>query len=209
MAEGVAVVLSPGAGETFPEGVKFTCDGGKETVPVGGAVFLMANTKRQAGSHTIVMDFTGCGSLKAQERLLCVSRVLPIGTSTGSSAIEISGSRASASYRLRSDDLEGLKVAMADGSSRIVEPGTSVNLSITYYTQKKETLRTGVYRKVNGVYEEAGPWTVSGINSLSEGMTETKTVTVTIPQKTAPGTYRLVFQLGRLEVPYNLIVHDK
>ena len=69
-----------------------------------------------------------------------------------------------------------------------------------------------VRRKEDGAYIEADGWEVSGDLDLGQGDGAKRegnaAVTITVPENTGEGTYRLIFKLGDQKALYNIIIRS-
>ena len=73
-----------------------------------------------------------------------------------------------------------------------------------------EIIQVEVRRKEDGAYIEADGWEVSGDLELGQGRRRKEgrdaAVTITVPENTGEGTYRLIFKLGDKKALYNIII---
>ena len=186
-ADGAAVVLSPGEGEVFPEGTVFRV-GEAEYYPVNGKVSI------PLGSATsFVMDTTNTTGLTSGEHTLS-AQVLPTGANAGNAAPL---SAEEAAYTVSENPSYSLSVTLDAGSSRIVKPGSALSFTANYKASAGEAITVGAQKKTDAGYEDT-----VGLTATVDAVK----ITVTVPDGTSAGTYRLLFKLGDQEVPYNIIV---
>ncbi len=195
---GTAVVLSPGEGESFPEGTKFTY-GGKSYYPSNGKVHIPLAGN---GPWDIVMDTTASRGLAVGEHAISAQVF-----ATGANAGQASPLSAAASYKVEENPSYGLSVSLDANANRIVKAGGSLSFTANYTTSTGGTISASAQKKEDGGYVDIESWPVSGDGALEVG-SGTQTITVTVPNPLDPGTYRLLFKLGDQEIPYNLIVSE-
>lgn len=187
-ANGTAVVLSSGDSEGFPEGTVFRV-GEAEYYPVNGKVSI------PLGSATsFVMDTTNTTGLTSGEHTLS-AQVLPTGANAGNAA----SLPAKATYDVSENPSYSLSVALDAGSSRIVKPGSTLSFTANCKASDGEAITVGTQKKTDAGYEDTVGLTAA---------VDTDKITVTVPDGTSAGTYRLLFKLGDQEVPYNIIVEE-
>ncbi|GAA6489617.1 MULTISPECIES: hypothetical protein [Gordonibacter] len=185
-ANGTAVVLSSGDSEGFPEGTVFRV-GEAEYYPVNGKVSI------PLGSATsFVMDTTNTAGLTSGEHTLS-AQVFPTGANAGNAA----PLSAEAAYTVSENPSYSLSVTLDAGSSRIVKPGSTLSFTANYKASAGEAITVDTQEKADAGYED----TVDLPVTVYAGK-----ITVTVPDDTSAGTYRLLFKLGDQEVPYNIIV---
>ncbi|WP_418252309.1 hypothetical protein [Gordonibacter urolithinfaciens] len=185
-ADGAAVVLSSGDSEGFPEGTVFRV-GEAEYYPVNGKVSI------PLGSATsFVMDTTNTAGLTSGAHTLS-AQVLPTGANAGNAA----PLSAEAAYTVSENPSYSLSVTLDAGSSRIVKPGSTLSFTANCKASAGEAITVGTQKKADAGYED----TVGLTAAVDVGK-----ITVTVPDDTSAGTYRLLFKLGDQEVPYNIIV---
>ena len=186
-ADGAAVVLSSGDAEGFPKGTVFRV-GEAEYYPVNGKVSI------PLGSATsFVMDTTNTTGLTSGEHTLS-AQVLPTGANAGN-ATPLSAEEAA--YTVSENPSYSLSVTLDAGSSRIVKPGSALSFTANYKASAGEAITVGARKKTDAGYEDT-----VGLTATVDAVK----ITVTVPDGTSAGTYRLLFKLGDQEVPYNIIV---
>ncbi len=102
-----------------------------------------------------------------------------------------------------------LYAALISGSRIIDTQNEAVTLTfiVNYTSTVNGILTVASMSKNNDEYNNtASQWNVSGAGSLDPGSVQTVNVTVTVPQGTASGTYRILFHLGTAQFLYNIIV---
>lgn len=186
-ADGAAVVLSSGDAEGFPKGTVFRV-GEAEYYPVNGKVSI------PLGSATsFVMDTTNTAGLAEGSHTLS-AQVLPTGANAGNAAPL---SAEEAAYTVSENPSYSLSVTLDAGSSRIVKPGSALSFTANYKASAGEAITVGARKKTDAGYEDT-----VGLTATVDAVK----ITVTVPDGTSAGTYRLLFKLGDQEVPYNIIV---
>lgn len=186
-ADGAAVVLSSGDAEGFPKGTVFRV-GEAEYYPVNGKVSI------PLGSATsFVMDTTNTAGLAEGSHTLS-AQVFPTGANAGNAAPL---SAEEAAYTVSENPSYSLSVTLDAGSSRIVKPGSALSFTANYKASAGEAITVGTQKKTDAGYEDT-----VGLTATVDAVK----ITVTVPDGTSAGTYRLLFKLGDQEVPYNIIV---
>ncbi len=206
LADGAAIVLSPGTGGDIPEGTVFTY-GGIKYYPVNGRVYIPVENYNSG--QIVTMDTGNTAGLMVGENRMSV-RLFSKGINAGGSEID----SAETVYTVTANPAYSLKVHLSEGGSRVVPPGAGmvfdVEYSIVNGTGADNVIGIQVYRKDAGIYdnpEPDGAWPVSGNGKLTAG-TGSHRISVSVPESAVPGTYRLVFELGGQKVPYNIIVRE-
>lgn len=198
-ADGTAVVLAPGAGESFPEGTAFMFDG-VSYYPSGGKVFIPLSG---TGPWSITMDTTNSVGLAAGEYKI-TAQVFPTGASAGNAQ----ALSAEASFTVSQNPAYALDVSL-DGANRLVSPGGVLSFAAAYSVQNDTgslQIEVETQSKTDDGYQPSTTaWIISGNSPLTQSF-GTQTITVAVPSDLTPGTYRLNFKLGDQTVPYNLIV---
>ncbi len=204
LSKGTAVVFTLDQDSSFPEGTIFTHNGMTYT-PINGKVYILLDTG--VASHPIIMDTRNSAGLMAGEHDL-TAKILSVGLNAGSKVISSDGK---VTYTVKAIPQYGLKVD--SGSSRNVAAGSTLEfrVSYSYADAGEEALVIGVAarRKSGGSYGGEESWLVSGNDPITpgkEGASASQDIRVTVPQGTAPGTYRLIFTFGDKAAVYNIIV---
>ena len=196
--DGAAVVLYLEDG-SLPTGASFSYDG-KTYYPSNGKVYLPLVT---ASSSVITMDISHSTGLAAGTYALKAD-IFPVGQSAGSNTAIAA---AVCSFDVAARASYGLYAALS-GGMRTVKAGDTLDFTITYSVDNpivdKALLKIGVLQKTGPDYVADETWAVPDI-SISSSLSTTS-VTIQVPAKIAPGTYRLVFELGSEKTPYNIIV---
>ena len=163
--------------------------GEAEYYPVNGKVSI------PLGSATsFVMDTTNTTGLTSGEHTLS-AQVLPTGANAGNAA----SLPAKATYDVSENPSYSLSVTLDAGSSRIVKPGSTLSFTANCKASDGEAITVGTQKKTDAGYEDTVGLTAA---------VDTDKITVTVPDGTSAGTYRLLFKLGDQEVPYNIIVEE-
>ena len=107
----------------------------------------------------------------------------------------------------------GLKVKLAEGSSRLINPGDSVKFQLDCKTGEGAVFSAGLYKKENGNYNNTAmfTWQESDFKKNTEG--SEYEATLTIPDTVKKGTtYRIIFRMQNgdtvTEVPYNIMIKE-
>lgn len=107
----------------------------------------------------------------------------------------------------------GLKVKLAEGSSRLINPGDSVKFQLDCKTGEGAVFSAGLYKKENGNYNNTAmfTWQESDFKKNTEGIEYE--ATLTIPDTVKKGTtYRIIFRMQNgdtvTEVPYNIVIKE-
>lgn len=98
-----------------------------------------------------------------------------------------------------------IKAELSGNQSRVVdgETGAVIKFDVQYTPVTGMTLNVISQSKGDGRYTDlTTQWSVEDADA-EDGK---KIVIVKVPEKTQPGTYRLVFKMGDAEFPYNIIV---
>ena len=204
LSNGAAVVFYLDDSKKFPEGTVFKYNGGQFS-PVNGRVYLVLDSRSPG---TIILDTQNAVVWESDDYTLKAS-VFSTGISSGTTVFNDDGS---VTYHVKADPDYGLKVSLAGDGQRVVEPGKSLQFSVSYAITNKEgetAIQIRVQRKEeNGYSDISGSWNISGNQSLA-AENGTQNISITVPGNAGPGTYRIIFTLGDKEDVYNIIVRDK
>lgn len=200
--EQAAVMISLDNGSSFPDGTLIKC-GSNTYYPNGSRVYLPLDLS--GNSHfDIVMYTTNSTGLSPGQHTFTAT-VFPTGLQTGGSTD--TSMVETVTYTVGANPVYSLRADLADGQSRNVHAGEAVDFIVQYASENGSASVVGVeVQKKNGQkYEDlSSGWTVAG-NNVS-GASGQQTVTVTVPDGTTAGTYRLNFKFGDQTVPYNIII---
>ena len=101
------------------------------------------------------------------------------------------------------------------GEERVATPRAAIGFTVSYsmeHITQAEIIQVEVRRKEDGAYIEADGWEVSGDLDLGQGDGAKRegnaAVTITVPENTGEGTYRLIFTLGDKKALYNIIIRS-
>lgn len=201
LMDGMAVVLSPEDGSSFPAGTVFIYNeqayypsGGKVCIPLSGDV-----------GHLIKMDTTDTMGLTTGQKVL-KAELFPTGRSAGAKTDPVQ--TAVVRYEVTEDLSYSLQVAL-QGENRIVEKGRVYTFTVDYEIPaseiNKHSIGVSVQKKASGTYTGISNWPVSGNTQISAQNSQ-QNIQVSIPSEMDAGTYRLIFDLEGQKVPYNIIV---
>lgn len=199
---GVSAELELSDKKTFPVSTVFYyTDGEKQYTyyPRGGKVCLPLSG---TGQQEYTMSLSDPKVIEAGENSFHVS-IVANGTNAGGGSGKLT--EADKGVTIEEPPVCGLSVSLKNGSSRIVNAGSSINLTANYsISGPAQTMEVITQKKNEGGYGKTDNWSVSGVTNISG--TGSSDITVIVPESTGQGTYRLLFRLGGQEVPYNLIV---
>lgn len=194
--ETAAAVISQ---EEIPKGTIFTCQG-KTYYPNGGSVYIPLAVGEKI---SVIMNTENTAGLTPGEHTLSV-RIFPVGVHAG--GVGSSCITRQLTYEVKDNPFYGLTAKLTDGSRR-TDPGETLKFEMEYITKNRDELdkiEVKVQKKSGTDYENITGWTISGNDNIKgEG---SQNISVTAPQDTAAGTYRLNFTLGNRTVPYNIVV---
>ena len=118
-------------------------------------------------------------------------------------------------YNIKANPVYGLSVKADQGEERVATPGAAIGFTVSYsmeHITQAEIIQVEVRRKEDGAYIEADGWEVSGDLDLGQGDGAKRegnaAVTITVPENTGEGTYRLIFKLGDKKALYNIIIRS-
>lgn len=206
LSDKAAVMLTTPEGEEFPKGTAFIY-GEKRCYPVNGRVYLILD---RGQAHTVIMDTTDTAGLPLENNRIS-AQLFAAGVNAGKG--RITGTELT--YNVKANPVYGLSVKADQGEERVATPGAAIGFTVSYsmeHITQAEIIQVEVRRKEDGAYIEADGWEVSGDLDLGQGdgaKREGNTaVTITVPENTGEGTYRLIFKLGDKKALYNIIIRS-
>lgn len=204
-SDGVGAVISlADENENFPEGTVF-CYGEEIVSPIEGKVYFILGSEK---NYTLKMDTKASAGWKEGEHAL-KAEIFPIGRNSGTSNTNISGN---IEFTVKAAPAYGLKVSQSE-NLRIAAPDTELQFTVDYslinVAENSAYIQVNVKKKTDlGYPDDITGWSVSGNGLPVTNGTGSRNITITVPENTAEGTYRLVFKLGDKEDVYNIIVKN-
>lgn len=180
--------------ENLPEWLKFSYQD-KIYSPVNGKLYL----PKVSDNTSIIMDtvdaldFNGNKTFKAD--------VYAVGFDASNSAI----TSLSSSIHITAVPAYALDVNLSN-TQRVVKAKDTLSFNVTYTLKNvnQAKIDVNVFKKSDAGYESTANWDITGNTDItSSGNSLTS---ITVPENTEKGTYRILFTLGNQEVPYNIIV---
>ena len=206
LSDKAAVMLTTPEGEEFPKGTAFIY-GEKRCYPVNGRVYLILD---RGQAHTVIMDTTDTAGLPLENNRIS-AQLFAAGVNAGKG--RITGTELT--YNVKANPVYGLSVKADQGEERVATPGAAIGFTVSYsmeHITQAEIIQVEVRRKEDGAYIEADGWEVSGDLDLGQGDGAKRegnaAVTITVPENTGEGTYRLIFKLGDKKALYNIIIRS-
>lgn len=191
---GSGIVLSLNDG-IFSEWLEFDYQG-KTYSPVNGKLYLpnLSEGTSIIMDTTNAPDFYGSKTIKAD--------VYAVGFDAGRSAI----ASLSTSINITAVPAYALDVSLGGAQKRLVKAKDTLTFDVSYTLKNvsQAKIAIDVLKKSDTGYETTTGWTITGNTDIT--MSGNSLISITVPDNTEKGTYRILFTLGNQEVPYNIIV---
>lgn len=205
MRDGMRAVLSPGNSDAFPAGTIFTY-GGNTYYPSNNRVSLpLEGTDKVI---TVVMDTTNTQGLTLGDHQI-KAELYPAGYSSGETTSSVAS--ALSDYSVTESPSYGIHVKLSGNENRVFDAASAkvLTFDVSYTVSNiKEPVTINISEQVKGAdgkYAAISSWQVEENTGINNG-SGTAAIKVTVPENTAPGTYRLIFEFGDQRVPYNIII---
>ena len=194
----IALSLLDGSGSRidFPTGLGITLDG---RMPSAVRSSFAAFDGIKNGSHTISVTGLPAGDYQLKANL-CSAPENP------SYPLADSVSEAAAAGLVVNVYEYALKVELSDGQSRVVNGEAGGELRFQVTGRGPGEITVDPQRKTADGYVSLAPQWEARVTGAAGDDPRSAAAAVTVPAGTAPGTYRLVFQLGDAQFPYNILV---